>query len=128
MKHQHPHHIMLKSLLTTYCDIVVQLNESLIDLIKMLIKTWMFSVVGKIFEDHWEKWVSGSSMGEIHNNGRRVRTKASLGSCILFLVTVISSTMISDFKQMDGGWDSSKKVEFIWSNHLSLRDSYFGYK
>lgn len=37
-----------------------------------------FSFSGSLPENHWEEWISSSSMGEIHNNGWRIRTETHL--------------------------------------------------
>lgn len=47
-----------------------------------------YDFVGSLPEDYWEKWVPGSSMGEIHHDGWRVWTKAHMKNYLLWFIDI----------------------------------------
>ena len=83
-------------------------------LLFLIVNHLIWGFVGSLPEDHWEKWLSGSALGEIHNYGWGVWTKTYLkATCIpwCFAVTPSFLSRLCSFRtctlgvNMEASWE-----------------------
>ena len=75
---------------------------------KIIFPFWNLIFVGSLFEDNWKKWIPGSSMGEIHNDGWWIRVKTDVKVHTSLDVTLKVRSRLFEMRKYSYGFETAE--------------------